>query len=149
MAIRLVANVVVHKGRAYLPTLAQVDIGMHMTTEPVYKVNLTQEELAEALERVIAAGNPVIPKPMTREEVKPFRDLLPKVTGLRSWRRLGKEAGSYSIEWTDKEVRLYLPGWDEKGRWASSSTLHLPADTDAGTLAKLIVEDARARPQLW
>jgi hypothetical protein len=143
-------SVIIRKGKAYLPTSALMGGHGYLEIEPVYVTDLNLDELTEALERIVAAGNPVIPIP-TREEMKRRRDPVLKAAGVRSWNALAKGGAAYAIEWTKDEIILYLPMWDEKGRFAAGigDTLRFPPDTDVRTLSKAILDDARSRPELW
>lgn len=146
-----IADVIIRKGKAYLPTSAEVEgVGAYLLVEPVYVVEPTLDELTEALERVFAAGNPKLPA-SAWEEPWAGPDPLLKAAGVRSWKALARGGASYTIEWRNDETVLYLPMFDEKGRFASGvgETLRFSPNTDIRTIAEAILEDARSRPELW
>ncbi len=57
---------------------------------------------------------------------------------------------SYTIVWTDKEVRLDISHLDKKGRWENDpkKIRVLPPETPLEDIVSLILADVRSRPEL-
>jgi hypothetical protein len=145
------ASIIVYRGKAYVPTQAQIEgVGGHLDVEPIYVVGLTVEELTQVLEQVFVAGNPMVPVP-TQEEMRRHSDVVPKAAGVRSWKALARDGAAYSIGWRDDGILLYMSMVDEKGRfvWDPAKTRRFPPDTGIRTLAEAILEDTRSRLELW
>lgn len=138
-----VASVIIYRGKAYVPTTAQMEADPYLDIEPVYLADLTVDELTQALERAIAAGNPKIPTP-SLEEFQHRKDPILAATGARSWRALARQGRAYTIEWRGDKILLYFSELDGKGRFASGvgRFLEFATDIDIRTIAGNILNDA-------
>ncbi len=148
MRLRVV-GIYVWRGKAYLPVQAQLESGPFMDIEPVYTAGLNAEELISAVEKVLAAGHPRLPDP-TREEMRQRKDPVLMATKARSWKELAQTGASYTIGWTDKEIRVDISRLDKKGRWEfdPEKTRIFPPDASLPDLIAVILEDIWSRPEL-
>lgn len=142
-------GIYVWQGKAYLPIQGRFESGIWVDLEPVYVVGLSTEELVAALEKVLAAGHPRLPDP-TKEEWQKRKDPVLAATKARSWTALARNGTSYSIGWTDNQIRVDMSMADSKGRWQfDPEKAHIfPIDTNLQTIAKVILADIRSRPEL-
>ena len=95
---------ILRKGKAFVPTMAQTEAGFYIGIEPVEVIDATDRQgLEQALIRAVNRGNPVVPTP-TRDKF-PEDPLLKhaKVKSLstfeksaQSW-KLSKREGAYLI----------------------------------------------------
>jgi hypothetical protein len=148
-----VANVIVRQGKAYIPTTAQIEgemAGAYLDIEPIYVTNLTLDELTEALERVVATGNPKVPTPTLEELERYYSKLVPRAAGVKSWKALARGGASYAIEWQRDKIVLYMSQLDKKGRFVDDpgKRREFPSGTDIRTIAEVILEDVNSRPEL-
>src|SRR3990172_628573 len=110
------AAVVIRRGKAHVPVEATIPEGVYMLIEPVYTVDLTPDDIAGALQKVVEAGHPSIATP-TREEMQRRVDPLLRAAGVRSWKELARGGQSYAIKWEDQGIRLIPSKLDAKGRF--------------------------------
>jgi len=141
--------VYVWKGRAYIPIQAQYESGIFVGIEPVIIASLNIEEMAEAVRAVKDAGHKRLPDPKTREEFLARKDPVLEATHARSWKQLAKTGASYTIGWTENEVRIDMSRLDKKGRWEYDleKARILPSDTPIDQIVEIILEDLKARPE--
>lgn len=126
-----VAGIYVWRGKAYVPMKAQFESGIFVGTEPVTTAELSAEELLTAVGTVLSAGHPRLPAP--------------------SWKELAKTGAAYTIDWTDKEIRVDMSRLNKKGRWEydPEKTCTFPPDTPLDQIIAIIMEDIRSRPTVW
>lgn len=144
-----VAVAIVRRGKAYLAVLAKIEGGPYLMVEPVFTADLTVHSLTAAFEQVIAAGHPQIPSP-TKEEMQRRKGPILKAAGVSSWKKLAKNGASYSIEWREDTIILYISRLDRKGRFEvdPAKTRTFPKQTRLRTIVETILEDVRSRPEL-
>jgi hypothetical protein len=150
MNMQLVVVVVyVWRGKAYLPVQAQLESGPFMGIEPMFTAGLNTEELLSAVEKVLAAGHPRLPD-LTREEMRQRKDPVLAATKVRSWKELARTGASYTIGWTDKEIRVDMSRLDKKGKWEfdPEKMRIFPPNTPLQDIIAVILEDIRSRPEL-
>jgi hypothetical protein len=147
---RQLVGIYVWRGKAYLPVEARIESGMWMDIEPVYTSGLKAEELLSAVKKVLAAGHLCLPNP-TREEMRQRKDPILTATKARSWKELARTGASYSISWTDKEIRVDMSRLDKKGRWEydPEKMRSFPTDTPLQDIIHVILEDTQSRPEVW
>jgi len=123
--------------------------GGYLAIEPVFTADLTVDSLTAAFEQVIAAGHPQIPTP-TKEEMQRRKDPILKAAGVSSWKRLAQGGASYTIEWKEDTITLYISRLDRKGRFEvdPAKTRTFAQDTSLRTIVEAILEDVRSRPEL-
>lgn len=145
-----VVGIYVWRGKAYLPVQAQFESGVFVDVEPVYVTGLSMEELLSSVKKVLAAGHPRLPNP-TREEMQQRKDPVLAVTKARNWKELARTGASYTIGWTDEQIRVDMSRLDRKGRWEyDPEKMHtFPPDTPLQEILTVILEDIRSRPQVW
>lgn len=145
-----VVGIYVWHGKAYVPVKAQFESGIFVGTEPVYTAELNVEELLTVVRTVLSAGHPRLPTP-TREEMQQRKDPVLATTKARSWKELAKTGAAYTIDWTDKEIRVDMSRLDKKGRWEydPEKARVLPLDTSLQEIVTVIFEDILSRPELW
>ena len=146
MTIKKAVDVILWRGKAYLPTLVKIKSGGWIDREPVYTARLEVKDLVLAIKKVLSAGQLCVPPP-TKAEMQRQGDPLLNATGARSWKALAKEGAAYSISWTDKGIEISISQLDKKGRWVWDPAKHhiLPLDTPLEEIAALILEDFQAR----
>ena len=92
-------------GFVYLPTMARLDAGGHMTIEPVEVVPVSDSSrLREAFERCLARGNPMRAMPKTRAEWAPF--VMLKYAGVKSSSAWEKGLSEWDIDEVDGVWRI-------------------------------------------
>jgi hypothetical protein len=140
----------VWRGKAYLPVQARIEAGMWMGIEPVYVVGLNAKELVSAIKKVLAAGHPRLPNP-TREEMRQRKDPVLAAAKARNWKELARTGASYTVSWTDERIRVEVSRLDKKGRWEYDPEKRriFPPDTPLQEIVAVILEDIRARPDVW
>lgn len=114
--------------------------------EPVHVVSSTQAELVPIVRSVLSTEPTPLPDP-TPEEVKAQQELLPRITGARSWKRLCQKGISYVIELSAKGVRLEISRLDKKGRWEfdPDKRRQFPPGTDTAVVIQAVLDDLAAR----
>lgn len=146
MDIRLV-GIIIWNNKAYIPTPARyVNEGPFTNLEPIYIVNPTQSELVPLVQKMLSKKPATLPNP-TPEEIKFRRDLLPKATGARSWKRLSLNGMAYNIVLTDKGLMLDISELDRKGRWIFplEKQINFPAGTDLSVVIQAMLDDLEKR----
>ena len=145
-----VVSIDVWHNKAYLPTQAQYESGLFVDIDPVYVVSLNPDELKGAIQSVKNAGHKCLPDPKTKEEFRKRKDPVLAVSGSRSWKQLAKTGASYTIGWTDKEVRIDMSRLDNLGRWEydPKKVRILPNDVPIDEIVEIILEDIETRPEL-
>jgi hypothetical protein len=142
MDIRLV-TITIWDNKAYISTPARyVNEGPFTDIEPIYAVNPTSSELLPLVQMILSKKPEILPDP-TPEEVKFRRDLLPKVTGARSWKRLSHDGVAYNIVWTENGLMLDVSELDKKGRWIFplEKQKNFPAGTDFSVVILAMLDD--------
>ena len=144
-----VVGIYVWRGKAYVPVEAQFESGIFVDVEPVTTAELNAEEFLTAVGTALSAGHPCLPAP-TREEMQQRKDPVLAITGAHSWKELAKTGAAYTIDWTDKEIRVDMSRLDKKGRWEydPEKARILPPDTDLQEIITVIFEDILSRPEL-
>ena len=142
-------DVIVRRGKGYIPTQGQTEAGFYVSIEPVYIVDLDVKGLMHAFERVIAVGHPKVPTP-TQQEWRTRADPVLKAAGVRIWYELAKDGASYTISWEENAIALYISRLDRKGRFVvdPAKTRVFSGDTPLRILVEAILDDTRSRPEL-
>lgn len=146
-----VVSIDVWHNKAYLPIQAQYESGLYVDIDPVYVVSLNPDELRRAIQSVKNAGIKCLPDPRTKEEFRKRKDPVLAVSGSRSWKQLAKTGASYTIGWTNKEVRIDMSRLDKQGRWEydPNKVRILPNDVPIDEIVKILLEDIETRPELF
>jgi hypothetical protein len=143
------AAITIWNNKAYLPTPARyVNEGPFTNLEPIHIVNPTQSELVPLVQKMLSKKPEILPNP-TLEEIKFRRDLLPKATGARSWKRLSQNGIAYGIVLTEKGLTLEISELDRKGRWIFplEKQINFPASTDLSIVIQAMLDDHDKRPK--
>ena len=142
-------GVYVWLGKAYLPVQGRFESGIWVDLEPVIITELSEEGLTIAMEKVLMVGHPRMPNP-TKEEWQKRKDPVLKATKARSWKDLARRGASYSVAWTDDQIGMDMSKVDSKGRWQfdPQKVRIFPIDTNLQSIANVILEDIRSRPEL-
>ena len=145
MDIRI-AQIIIWNGKAYVPSNARVPSGLFMNIEPIFVVDPTEAELIPVVQKVLFS-EPKLLATLTHDEIKIQQGLLPKITGARSWKRLGQKGISFMLELTEKGFLLEMSRVDLKGRWEfdPDKRMHFPPDTDISIVIQAILDDLKAR----
>lgn len=145
-------TIIVRDGKAYIPTEAKTDLGVYIMTSPVYTISLDidNNELTNAIERVLKAGNPKIPHP-TLYEMDHLPQPVLKAAGVKSWKKLAEGGTSYSIIFGKEKISLYFSKHDKKGRFTTDilKTRHFPVNTEIKIIVQIILDDFHSRPELY
>jgi hypothetical protein len=133
-----IAQIVVWDSRVYIPRTARYKNGIFVNIEPVVVVRPNIDEIVSVLETNMRQELPLLKDP-SPEEVKARSDLLPKMTGAKSWKKLCLKGVNYIIGYSDSEISLGMSRLDSKGRWEfdpdKQKRYHL------GTSISIIVQD--------
>jgi len=142
------AAIIIWNGKAFVPSNARYRNGIFTDIEPVHVVNPTLTELVPVVQATLATEPALLPDP-TREEVKAQQDLLPKVTGARTWKRLCQKGISYVIEQSPKGVLLEMSRLDTKGRWEfdPDKRRNFAPGTDLTIVIQAVLSDLETRPK--
>ncbi len=138
------ANVIVRGNRAYVPSFGRTPAGFDFGIDPVYVVNVEAQEIAGALDKLIATGIPRISQP-TKADFHPSKDPMLRAAGVKSWKALAKGGYAYAILWETDSIRLVLSEHDKQGRFApgTSRSIVFPKDTPLIEIVEAILEDVR------
>ncbi len=141
------AAIIIWVGKAFVPSNARYRNGINTSIEPIHIVNPTIVELAPVVTSILSTEPVLLPDP-TPEEVKVQRELLLRVTGARSWKRLCQKGISYVIELSAKGVRLEMSRLDGKGRWEfdPDKRTQFPPGTDIAVVIQAVLDDLATRP---
>lgn len=136
-------SILILKGKAYIPTDAKIRGDGHLAVEPIYVTALNVRDLTATIEQKLAAGEEEIAMP-SREEFKRRKDPILAATKLKSWKALARDAFSYTIDWHNEAITLYLHALDEKGRFTTTPerTVTYPTGTLISTMVEAILADA-------
>jgi hypothetical protein len=132
---------------AYITTHARYKHnGLFTDIEPGYKIHPTQSELVPIVKELLSKRVDVLSDP-TPIEIKKRRDLLPRVTGARSWKRLCKNGISYIIELSNQGFLLEMSRLDKKDRWEfdPDKIKTYPRNTDIAVIIQDVLEDLAER----
>lgn len=147
MDIRLAA-ITIWNGKAFVASEGRYRNGIFTNIEPVHVVNPTLNELVPVVQAILSTEPILLPDP-TREEIRARQDLLPRVTGARTWKRLGQKGISYVIEQSPKGVLLEMSRLDAKGHWEfdPGKRRNFAPDTDLMTVIQAVLNDLETRPK--
>ena len=146
-----VVGIYVWHGKAYLPTKARFESGIFVDVDPVHVIDIDANDLSKAIKAVKNTGHSYLPDLKTREEFLARRDSMLAVSGARNWKQLARTGACYTIEWTEKQVRIDMSRLDKKGRWEYdlTKTQILPPDTPVEQIVEIILEDIKMRPEVF
>lgn len=144
-----IVDIVVYRGKAYLPTLGQFPSGIYAAIEPVQVAKLSVDDLVDATKKALARGISQLPE-VTAEEWRKRSDPILKATKARSWKELGRIGTSYGMSWTDQNIRVDMSYRDKRGRWQNDPAKErtFPLDTPLEDVLAVILEDIRSQPEL-
>ena len=143
-------GVYVYRSKAYLPVQARFNSGIWTDLEPVFESELHPDELTEAFKRVIDTGHPILSSP-TKIEWQKRKDPILTATKAKNWKSLAQNGASYSISKRGDEIEVYMSYTDKKGRWQydGRKTKKYPKDVLLRDIAKVIIDDALTRPEIF
>jgi hypothetical protein len=147
MDIRIAA-ITIWNGKAFVASEGRYRNGIFTNIEPVHTVNPTLNELVPLVQAILSTEPTLLPEP-TQEEIKARQDLLPRVTGARTWKRLGQKGISYVIEQSPKGILLEMSRLDTKGRWEfdPNKRKNFTPGTDLTTVIQAVLNDLETRPK--
>jgi hypothetical protein len=145
-----IVGIYVWRGRAFIPTQARYESGIFVDVEPVYIAALIKDEMMKAIQAVKEAGHILLPDPETLEEFIRRKNPMLAATKARSWKELAQKGTSYTVGWTEYEVRIDMSRLDKKGRleYDLERVRILPPDTALGEIVEIILEDIKTRLEL-
>jgi hypothetical protein len=142
------AAIVLHNGKAYLPTISLTSDRIYLYSEPVYVVDAHSDALVDALEFIIGVGHPPI-HDRTENELREAGAVLPDAVYGEGSKQLAAEALQYDIQWTKavliNPIRVWLPRKHpgEMRKLEQMQCFH--KDTTLRTLVEFILTDAANR----
>jgi hypothetical protein len=144
-----VAGILIRRGKAFLPTKAKAGPGTYIEVEPISIVDVTMEAITAMIERMMEAGHPPSP-PITKEFWQQRKDPMLAATGVKSWSKLAKDSASYSIDWSQDQITLYMSRLDKKGRFEADpdKTRYFSPDTPLQMIVQAIIADVATRPEM-
>ena len=142
------SEIIIWNGNAYIPSNAYYRDGIFTSIEPVYVANPAQDELVPIVQAILSKEPVLLPDP-TPEDIRTQRDLLPRITGARSWKRLCQYGISYIIELSKKGFLLEMSRLDKRGRWEFDPDKRktYPRNTDLVVIIQDVLNDLAERPQ--
>lgn len=95
-------------------------------------------------------GHKRIADPKSREEVLKRKDPVLAATKAKSWKQLALNGASYTIGWTEKQVRIDMSRLNKKGVWEYDleKVRILPPDTPLEQIVEIILADIKTRPEI-
>lgn len=144
------AEITVRKNKAYLATWGQIENnGPLIAIEPVHIVNLSKDEVIQAVQTVLDFGHPQLPE-RSQEDVKQHQKKILKAYKVKSWKGLYKQAASYSIVWAEDKIDLYIAHPDKKGQMSSQPTdqKSFAFNKPLEEIVDVILEDIATVPEL-
>jgi hypothetical protein len=141
-------EIIVFKGKAYLPTLAQPPEkhGSFFEFEPVYKGGMSFQELLPVMRQLLEQGHRSIPS-LTQEDLdERYKDnMLLRVMEARSWREYDRKSICYAINWLEDKVEIYTTR-EGSGEWDHPKrTRTFPLDASLEAMAEAILDDYSSR----
>lgn len=145
-----IVGIYVWRSKAYVPTQARYESGIFVDVEPVYIAALITDQMTQAVQAVKDAEHIRLPDPETREEFLRRKDPVLAATKARSLKELAQKGASYTVGWTENEVRIDMSRLDKRGRWEydPEKVQTLPPDTPLEKIVEIILEDIKTRPEL-
>jgi hypothetical protein len=146
MDIRL-ATMTIWDDKAFVTSEGRYRNGIFTNIEPVYVVSPMLKELVPVIQAILSTEPTLLPDP-TKQEIKARQDLLPRVTGAGSWKRLGQRGISYVIELSPKGIVLEMSRLDANGRWEfdPNKQTKFALDTDLSVIIQAALDDLNTRP---
>jgi hypothetical protein len=140
------ASIKIWKNKAYIPSNGIYKNGIFTNIEPVHVVNLDSNEILPIVHEILITEPKLLSDP-TSEELKYRKELLPRLTGARSWKKLCALGYSYSIEKTRKSLFLQVAVLDSKGRWIYDPDQEkiYTLDTDLKRIVQDLLDDLSIR----
>jgi hypothetical protein len=139
-------QIIVIGDKAYLPSDGVYPSGLSTGIEPIFVVRPTLEELMPVVVKMANTGPILLPSP-TKEDLVFQRNLLPKITKTKSWKRLGQAGILYFFDITENWITLEISRLDDKGRWEfdKSKQKRYPVNTDLSEVVQDILDDLKSR----
>ncbi len=142
------ATIVLHRGKAYLPTISLTGDRLYLYSAPVYVVDASVDTLVAVLEFLIAAGHPPIPIP-TENELSAAGAVLPNAVYGEGSKQMSAEALHYEIQWTSSvmynPIRVWPPRKHPGETHKREQMQGFPKETALCTLVEFILTDAANR----
>jgi hypothetical protein len=101
---------------AYIPTYGIDPFGARVNIEPIYKVEIDTNEMCKYVSKQLSTDLQYV-NVKSEEDYKTLRNLLPIVTGTKTWKKLCLSGTSHSILRTPNNYLVSKSSLDEKGRW--------------------------------
>lgn len=141
----LITNIIFYEGKAYIPITGQTNSGLYQIIAPVYAVEPDVASLTKVLKSVMREGNPIIPK-SEQTESKEYQQQVLDAIGVRSWNTLHRKAYFYAIEWGEKQIVIYAPPDESKGKSAKErmtqwKVIELDASSEVDLVVEAILQD--------
>lgn len=139
-------QIIVIGEKAYLPSDGVYPSGLSTGIEPVLIVKPNMDELLPVVRQMANTGPKLLPSP-TKEDLVFQRNLLPKITKTKSWKRLGQAGILYFFDITEDWITLEMSRLDDKGRWEfdKSKQKRYPVNTDMVVVIQDILDDLNSR----
>ncbi len=139
-------SIIIWQGKVFIPSNGRYDNGIFTNIEPVWVGKPLLTELCSIIKKILSNEPKVLPDP-TQEDIKFQRDLMPNVTGARSWKRLCKGGINYVIDSTERGFTLEFSQLDSKNRWIFDPIKRksFPPNTDLESIVQELLGDLEKR----
>jgi hypothetical protein len=148
MIKKSIAQIVFWDNKVYIPKTARYKNGIYVNVEPVIIVLPDTDAIVSVVDPNIRKELPILQDP-SPAEVKTRSDLLPKITGAKSWKKLCQKGVNYIIGYSDKGISLSMSRLDSKGRWEFDvdKQKEYSKDTSLNVVIQDMLNDFAARPK--
>jgi hypothetical protein len=139
-------SIIIWQGKAFVPSNGRYDNGIFTNIEPIWVGEPLLTDLCSIVKKLLSTEPKVLPDP-TQEDIKIQRDLMPNVTGARSWNRLCKGGINYVIDETERGFTLEFSQLDAKNRWVYDPIKRksFPLNTDLESIVQELLGDLEKR----
>jgi len=134
-------SIIFYNQKVYIPSTGIYPSEIFADIDPVYVVNATVDALVPiVIEQLSRDPEPVYSLLEQREKSK---QLLPKITGARSWKKLAAKGQLYSISLSNEVFTLSITKLDDKGRWIfdAEKEKRFPGNIDIREIVEFIVDN--------
>lgn len=114
----------IHKGTAYVPTVARTEAGFYMDIDPVAAIPASAFEiLRRAITETMGKGNPIVPTPTRAAFPEP---VVLKYAKVKSWPAFGKTSECFEIYEKGNVYQIQHAQETSSGGWEDN-----PAKTES------------------
>jgi hypothetical protein len=139
-------SIIIWQGKVFVPSNGRYNNGIFTNIEPIWVGEPLLPNLTSIVKKILRTEPMVLQDP-TQEDIKVQRDLMPNVTGARSWNRLCKGGINYVIDETERGFTLEFSHLDSKNRWVFDPIKRktFPPNTDLESVVRELLSDLEKR----